>query len=113
MNCRVLHLLNYNSGPTCGFCNVYRCEHGVLASCYGEGDLEVYEGVLNMSTHNWESLPRISLREAAKSVQPPKCLLCIKMQLQKEMCSLMYVYEKKGTLHIKMPSRYFLYEPKR
>ena len=36
-----------------------------MKNCYGEGDLELYDGRLNLKVDGWKSLPVISLREAA------------------------------------------------
>lgn len=47
-----------------------RCEHGVLKDCYGEGDLEAYTGRLNLSVDGWEASPVLSLREAARLLNP-------------------------------------------
>lgn len=41
-----------------------RCDFGILKSCYGEGDLEKYEGDIRLNVQDWSTLPRISLREA-------------------------------------------------
>ena len=32
----------------------YWCEYGVLKNCFGEGDLELYEGSLDLEVENWE-----------------------------------------------------------
>lgn len=50
-------------------CHV-RCEYGVLKSCFGEGDLELYTGKLSLDVRDWRSLPVLSLREAALMANP-------------------------------------------
>ena len=47
-----------------------RCEHGILAICYGEGDLELYEGKLELQVNSWNTAPVLSLREAAALSNP-------------------------------------------
>ena len=36
----------------------------MLKNCFGEEDLELYEGSLELKVDDWTSLPAISLREA-------------------------------------------------
>ena len=38
-----------------------RYEFGVIQNCYGEGDLELYEGKLQLEATHWESAPVLSL----------------------------------------------------
>ena len=48
------------------FINLFqRCEFGVLKNCYGEGDLELYDGRFDLNVDGWKSMSVISLREAA------------------------------------------------
>ncbi len=49
---------------------MYRSKHGVLKNCYGEGDMELYEGKLDLSVDGWQSSPVLSLREAAALLNP-------------------------------------------
>ena len=42
-----------------------RCEHGVVTTCFGEGDLEMYEGVVALSVKGWKNERVLSLHEAA------------------------------------------------
>ena len=51
-------------------CLSYRCEFGVLNTYYGEGDLELYQGDPGLTIEGWQSVPRISLREAALKNNP-------------------------------------------
>ena len=51
-------------------CLSYRCEFGVLNTCYGEGDLELYEGDPGLTIEGWQSVPRISLRETTLKNNP-------------------------------------------
>lgn len=39
-------------------------------SCYNEGDMELYEGKLNLTVDGWQQCPVISLRQAAKLANP-------------------------------------------
>ena len=48
----------------------YRCAHGVLKVCYGEGDLEPFHGGVNLTAEGWEKDKTISLREAALLSNP-------------------------------------------
>ena len=64
----------------------FRCEFGVLNTCYGEGDLERYEGDLSLTTEDWESLPKLSLREAAMKSNPKNDFSASRCQC-KTMCS--------------------------
>ena len=52
--------------------NLYRlrCSYGVLKQCYGEGDLELFKGELNIPVDGWEDSPFISLREASQKFNP-------------------------------------------
>ena len=43
-------LLHFN----CICYNLYRCAHGVLKVCYGEGDLEPFQGGVNLTVEGWE-----------------------------------------------------------
>ena len=47
-----------------------RCADGVLKLCCSEGELEPFEGQLNISMEGWEQAPVLSLREAAKLFNP-------------------------------------------
>lgn len=47
-----------------------RYEHGVLDKCYGEGDLELFTGQLKLAVEGWEASHLLSLREAAKFLNP-------------------------------------------
>ena len=47
-----------------------RCSYGVLSQCYGEGDLELFKGELNVPLNGWKNAPLISLREAAFKFNP-------------------------------------------
>ena len=47
-----------------------RCQSGVLKHCYTASDLEPYSGSYDMSPDNWEKLPRVTLREAARNQAP-------------------------------------------
>ena len=49
---------------------MYRCKHGVLDKCYGEGDMEPYSGKLDLRVEDWQSSPLLSLREAARLLYP-------------------------------------------
>ena len=42
----------------------------MLRSCFGEGDLELYEGKLDLDAHGWKTMPVISLREASSLANP-------------------------------------------
>ena len=42
----------------------------MLKVCYGEGDLELYEGHIDLTVDKWKSAPLISLREAASRSNP-------------------------------------------
>lgn len=48
----------------------YRCEYGVLDHCFGESDLELFSGKLNLSVEGWEQSARVSLRVAAMQLNP-------------------------------------------
>ena len=43
----------------------HRCAHSILKVCYGEGDLEPFQGGVNLTAEGWENDKVISLREAA------------------------------------------------
>ena len=43
---------------------------GVLSTCFGEADLECYEGDLGLDAQDWKALTRLSLREAAIKSNP-------------------------------------------
>ena len=47
-----------------------RCSYGALKTCYGEGDLECFEGFLPLEVNGWENDKYISLREAAQLMNP-------------------------------------------
>ena len=47
-----------------------RCEHGVLKTCYGEGDLEPFQGKLDLAVEGWKEKRVLSLREAAHLLNP-------------------------------------------
>ena len=53
-------------------CTMYRlcCKVGVLNTCYGAGDLELFTGSFEFATEGWRTMPVISLREAAKLQAP-------------------------------------------
>lgn len=53
-----------------------RCCYGVLKTCYGEGDLECYDGMLPLEVNGWKNDKVISLREAAQLVNPKNDLKC-------------------------------------
>ena len=56
---------------TCTHCiHLFRCEHGVLRACFGEGGLELYCGTISLSTDNWENDTVLSLHEAARLANP-------------------------------------------
>ncbi len=48
----------------------YRCQHGVLKICYGEGDLEPFKGELDLTVNGWQDERVLSLREAAHLLNP-------------------------------------------
>ena len=48
-----------------------RCSHGVLKQCFGEGDLELFKGDLDIPVDGWEESAIISLREASRKANPP------------------------------------------
>ena len=48
----------------------YRSQYGVLEKCYGEEDLELFIGQLNLSVEGWKTNPRLSLRAAAMQLNP-------------------------------------------
>ena len=52
--------------------STYRFKFVILSTCFGEGDLESYEGTLGLHPKDWEALPKLSLREASHQEQPPK-----------------------------------------
>ena len=37
----------------------------MLKTCFGEGDMELYDGKVDLKVKDWESFPVLSLREAA------------------------------------------------
>ena len=47
-----------------------RCQHGVLKVCYGEGDLEPFQGGLDLMVKGWQDERVLSLREAAHLLNP-------------------------------------------
>lgn len=47
-----------------------RCEYGILDTTFPDSQLETYSGSLQLDAHKWETLPKISLREAAKKSNP-------------------------------------------
>ena len=49
---------------------MYRSSFGVLKTCFGESDLELYCGSLSLTVDGWENDPLLSLREAAKKLNP-------------------------------------------
>ena len=49
---------------------MYRSSFGVLKTCFGENDLELYPGSLPLTVDGWEKDPLLSLREAAKRLNP-------------------------------------------
>ena len=53
-------------------CTMYRlcCKVGVLNTCYGAGDLELFTGSFQFEVEGWRSMSAISLREAAKLQAP-------------------------------------------
>ena len=55
-------------------CTLYTCtcrsSFGVLKTCFGEGDLELYRGSLPLTVEGWKKDPVLSLREAAKMLNP-------------------------------------------
>lgn len=81
-----------------------RCEFGVLKNCFGEGDMELYEGKLDLKINDWESLPVLSLREAAIQAS-------VKNKFHSGRCNcrtgckkrFMCLQEEKCFVHIKMP----------
>ena len=61
----------------------------MLKNCFGEGDLELYEGSLELKVDDWRSLPAISLREAVILANPKNdfgCCNC-KTGCKKDLCS--------------------------
>lgn len=47
-----------------------QCEFGVLDVTYPANELEVYGGLVKVDSKPWQSVPKISLREAAKNANP-------------------------------------------
>ena len=47
-----------------------RSEYGVLNTTFPASELEVYSGLMKLDVDGWESIPTISLREAAKTANP-------------------------------------------
>ena len=45
-------------------------EYGVLDRCYGEGDLELFSGKLDLTVDGWDKCSFVSLRVAAMSLNP-------------------------------------------
>ncbi len=41
-----------------------------MKTCYGEGDLELFGGKLNLQVDGWKAMPVLSLREAARLLNP-------------------------------------------
>ena len=63
----------------------------MLKNCFGEEDLELYEGSLELKVDDWTSLPAISLREAVILANPKNdfhvgCCNC-KTGCKKDLCS--------------------------
>ena len=50
---------------------VYRSSCGVLKTCFGESDLELYHGILPLTVEEWKKDPVLSLREATKKLNSP------------------------------------------
>lgn len=46
------------------------CKVGVLNTCYGAGDLELFTGSFEFEVEGWRSMPVLSVREAAKLQAP-------------------------------------------
>ena len=42
----------------------------MLKNCYGEEDLELYEGTLELKVDDWRSLPLITLQKATTMTNP-------------------------------------------
>ena len=53
-------------------CHIFtlRCEHGVLVTCFGKGDLEMYSRTVALSVEGWENERVLSLHEAARPTNP-------------------------------------------
>ena len=49
---------------------ICRSSCGVLKTCFGENDLELYCGSLPLTVHGWKKDPVVSLREATKKLNP-------------------------------------------
>lgn len=81
-----------------------RCSHGVLKQCFGEGDLELFKGDLDIPVDGWEESPIISLREASQKNESFKRISCRTLQLQDEL-QLKPVFLSTGgsTMHIEVP----------
>ena len=47
-----------------------RCKYGVLKDCYGEGDMELYQGDLSIPVDGWKDASILSLRQAALKFNP-------------------------------------------
>ena len=47
-----------------------RSKYGVVATCFGEGDLELYPGSIDLSVDGWKNDKTISLHEAARLSNP-------------------------------------------
>ena len=73
-----------------------RCEFGVLKNCYGEGDLEVFEGSLDLETDSWRSLP---LREAARKINPQNDFHACHCNCKRG-CKKVHVHVKREVPHV-------------
>lgn len=49
---------------------LFRSKYGVVATCFGEGDLELYLGSIDLSVDGWKNDKTISLHEAARLSNP-------------------------------------------
>ena len=72
-----------------------RCSYGVLKTCYGEGDLECFEGFLPLEVNGWENDKYISLREAAQLMNPKNYFKCASCNCQSG-CSAKRCYCKRN-----------------
>ncbi len=76
----------------------FRCKHGVLSICYGEGDLEPFSGKLQLSTDGWKSAPVLSLREAARLLNPQNEFQGGSCKCKSECKTLKCACRKKGSI---------------
>ena len=52
-------------GQACTMCCLC-CKVGVLNTCYGAGDLELFTGSFELATEGWRTMPVISLKKSSK-----------------------------------------------